>query len=273
MRSLAFIIVLAACGACPGHGYKPPTPMPSVDEVVARLEAGRSKAKTFRATTISDYWLGSKRLKGEVKMMGMPGAKVRFNAMDPMGNVLLDLACDGTNFVLVDHQNNCALTGPCNGDSIAQLIHVPLEPDDFFYLATGQTPVLPGATGKVTWDSQHGQEVIELTGTGGSQSILIDARDGHWDVVKSELRGADGTMVWSVENKGFDELTGDDTPATTLRVPGRSRFRAPGEHSDVIVDWNKRDLNATLPEQGFVLEPPAGLKVCGQAPVPAAATP
>src|SRR6185503_1517845 len=107
--------------------------------------------------TLSDYWLGDKRLKGEVRMMGTPDAKVRFNALSPAGgDVLLDLACDGTNFVLIDKQNNCALTGPCDASSIAQLIRVPLAPDDFFYLAIGQTPTLDGAKGKVTWDSKRG---------------------------------------------------------------------------------------------------------------------
>jgi hypothetical protein len=263
MRTLVPVLLLAACSACPGGGFQPPKALPSVDQVLAKLEAGRAKAHTFRATTISNYWLGSKRLKGEVKMMGMPGAKVRFNAMDPMSNVLLDLACDGSSFVLVDHQNNCVLTGPCNGDSIAQLLHVPLEPDDFFYLAVGQTPTLPGATGKVTWDSKHGHEVVELTGDAGSQTILIDARDGRWDVVQSELRGADGKVIWSVKNKDFADLTGDDSPPTTMRVPGTSWFQSPAEHSDVIVDWNERDLNAELPAPAFVLEPPTGLAQCG----------
>jgi hypothetical protein len=262
MRTLVWAVILAACSACPGRGYDAPKPMPTTAQVTARLAAGAAQAKTFRATTVSDYWLGTKRLKGEVKMMGMPGAKVRFNAMDPMGNVVLDLACDGVNFVLVDHQNNCTLSGPCNADSIARLLRVPLSPDDFFTIAVGQTPVLPGATGTVTWDSDKGREILELAVDGASQRIEIEARDGNRDVVKSELSGADGKMVWSVENKAFDELTGDDTPPTTMRVPGRSWFRSPGQHSDVIVDWNERDLNAELPEQAFILVPPAGLPAC-----------
>ena len=82
--------------------------------------------------------------------MGTPGAKVRFHALSPAGgNVMLDLACDGTSFVLVDGQRNCVRTGPCDETSIAQLLRVPLAPDEFFYLALGLTPVLEGATGHV----------------------------------------------------------------------------------------------------------------------------
>lgn len=274
MRSLLLLPLLVACTACPG-GAKYPTPsnLDTTEQAVAKLEAGRAKAKTYRAVTISDYWLKDSRMKGTVKMMGTPEAKARFVAYDPMDNVVLDLMCDGTNFTLVDHQNNCVLQGPCNADSIAQLMHVALEPNDFFYLAIGQTPVIAGATGKVTWDSTKGHEILELTGTGGSQTIVVDARDGRWDVVSSEMRGADGTMTWSVENKGFAELTSSDTPSFTLRVPGKSLFKSPGKNSDILIDWQERELNATLPEQGFTLVPPAGLATCGRQGTAPPATP
>lgn len=264
MRTLVPILLIAACSACPGGGFQPPKTMPNAEQVIAKLEAGRATAKSFRAETISDYWLGSERLKGEVRMMGTPGAKVRFHALSPAGgDILLDLACDGASFVYLDKQNNCALTGPCNGASIAQLMRVPLEPDDFVYLALGQTPVLPGATGTVTWDSKHGHELVELTAGGGSQSIVIDARDGRWDVIKSELRGSDGKMIWLVENKDFAEVTAEDS--TKMRVPGASRFRSPGEKSDVIVEWKTRVINGALPDAAFVLPSPEGLPTCGAA--------
>jgi hypothetical protein len=265
MRLVFLALVVTACTACPGGKYKPPPQMRTAQQIVADLAARGAKATTFRATTISDYWLQNQRLKGTVKMMGTPDSKVRFYAYDPMDNVILDLVCDGTDFLLVDRQNNCILTGPCNGDSIARLLRVPLEPADFFLLAVGLTPVVPGATGKVTWDSDHGYEVVELTGDGGqSQTITIDAREGKNDVVKSELRGADGKTVWTVDNKSFDELQTADATPFTVRVPGSSWFKSPGKNSDVIVDWNERDMNAALPEAAFKIEVPMGIATCGQ---------
>ena len=179
---------------------------------------------------------------------------------------MLDLVCDGVDFAYLDKQRNCALTGPCNGESIAQLLRVPLEPDEFFALAVGQTPVLSDATGTVTWDGKRGHEQVELRSAAGEQTIVLDARDGRYDVVRSERRGADGKLIWSVEHKEFDELVGDDTPPTTLRVPGKSRFRSPAKNSDVIVEWLERDLNAPLPAPAFKLFPTEGLAVCGPPP-------
>src|SRR5262245_6934099 len=144
MRSLILVSLVVGCTACPGGNFPQPKPLPDVVAVSNRIAAETANATSFRALTLSDYWLGKKRVKGEVKIMGTPGKKVRFNALSPMGgDVLLDLMCDGTNFVLVDYQNNCVLTGPCDKSSIAQLLHVPLEPDDFCTLAVGQTPIVP----------------------------------------------------------------------------------------------------------------------------------
>jgi hypothetical protein len=261
MRSLLLLPLLVACTACPGGTHKPPANLDTPEQALAKLDAARAKATTYRAETVSDYWLNDQRMKGTVKMMGTPDAKARFAAYDPMDNVVLDLACDGTNFTLVDHQKNCVLSGPCNADSIARLMRIALEPDDFFYLAIGQTPVIEGAKATLTWDSDKGHEVLVLTGPGGSQRIAIDARDGRYDVVASEMHGPDGALTWSVENKDFAELKSADG-AVTLRVPGISLFKSPGKNSDILIDWKRRDLNATLPEQAFTLVPPAGLPTC-----------
>ena len=265
MRLLVAILILAACG-CPGPKYPQPSGMGDSAAVIAKLGEARSRAKTFRAEAISDYWIGKDRIKGAVLMMATPEAKLRFNGLSPAGeDVLLDLACNGADYVYVNKQENCQLVGPCNGESIAQLLHVPLEPDDFFYLALGMTPVMEGATGKVTWDGKKGQEVLELKGTGGSQTVVIDARDGRFDVLKSELRDGDGKLVWSVEHKDYGDVQGQDNPATRLRLPGKSRFQSGREKSDAIVEWKKWAFNLGLPAQGFTLAPVDGLPTCGAA--------
>jgi hypothetical protein len=134
-------------------------------------------------------------------------------------------------------------------------LRVPLAPDDFFYLALGQTPLVDGATGPVTWDAGRGYLVAELTAPSGAQSIEIDARDGRFDVVRSELRDPAGNLVWAVDNKDFTVVDG-------LRVPGSNRFRASGQKSDAIVEYRERDVNVVLPAQAFVLPNITDLPVC-----------
>src|SRR5688572_30435701 len=91
----SFVLVLAGCGCNGGGSVKQPAVMRTAEQVTAEIAARTARAKTFKAETTSDYWLGNNRVKGTVKMMGAPGAKVRFNGLSPAGgDVLLDLMCN-----------------------------------------------------------------------------------------------------------------------------------------------------------------------------------
>ena len=258
--------VVMACAACPGGGhYKAPWDgtAPTAAQEAARLDTAGKAITSFKADSVMDYWLGKDRVKGDVKIMGKPGAFVRLNALNPAGDsVIADLACDGTSFVMVDFQNNCVLTGPCDRDSIAQFLHVPLDPDDFFHLATGTTPLAATGDGKVDWDAKTGHETITLGGD-PQQTIVVDARDGHADVLSSKLASG-GKDVWTIENKDFADAT--DAKGGKLRVPSKSRFQAAGQKSDLIVEWGDRTFGEELGPEKFQLAPPAGLPTCGQQP-------
>ncbi len=263
----ALVAVLPGCGCNGKHNVARPYPAPDVADVLAHLEATRTEATSFRAESVMDYWVGKQRVRGTVLVMGKVGARMRFNALNPTGgNVAADLACDGVDFAFIDYNDNCQLVGPCTGRSIAQLLRVNLEPDDFLLLAVGSTPVLPGAEGTLTWDSEHGYEVLELTSSesGYSQKIVIDGRRGRdrWAVVESLVRDGHGNVEWHLENKDFSLLTADD--GTVLVVPGKTRFRQPKDKADLIVDWKKREVNLPLSNDKWQLDIPIGLRSCGE---------
>ncbi len=264
---ISSIVVLAACPG--GKGYEPPwgaKEPTALQETQALLD--RQKAITsFKAESVMDYWLGKDRVKGEVLVMGKPGAYVRLNALSPAGgDVIADLACDGTNFVMVDKQNNCVLTGPCDESSIAQFLHVPLAPDDFFHLATGTTPVV-AVPEKLSWDASSGSETISLMSEAFGQTIVLDRRDGHMDLLSSHVKT--GGPEWTIENKDFKDTT--DAKGQAFRVPGKSRFQASGQKADLLVEWKNVSLNVDLDPSKFQVPVPNGLPVCGQQqPAPAA---
>jgi outer membrane lipoprotein-sorting protein len=270
---LGLIVGVLVCAGCPGgKGYEPPwgAKAPSAqDETQALLDA-QKQITSFKAESVMDYWLGKDRVKGTVKVMGKPGAFVRLNALSPAGDsVMADLACDGHDFVMVDFQNNCVLTGPCDETSIAQFLHVPLAPDDFFHMATGTTPVL-AAPQKVDWDASSGHETIALAGEGVAQDITLDRTDNHRDVLASHAKTGSGE--WTLENKGFTDVT--DEHQGRFRIPKKSRFQASGQKADLLVDWQEVVLNVDIPPDKFKLTPPDGLPTCGQQPAPSApATP
>ena len=226
-----------------------------------RMTKARDALTSFKTTSnaVMDYWLGNQRMKGEVLIMAKMGAYIRFAALSPAGgSTILDMACNGKDFVLVDHQNNCALTGPCDRATIARFFHVDLEPDDFVHLALGTPPVIPDATGTVTWDGDKGVDRVVLHGAQATQKIAIDDRAQRWDVTEAELDEG-GKQLWSVANGDFKDVGGH-------RLPGKQRFRTPAEQSDLLVEWGDREVNLDLPGQLFDLQVPPGLPTCGQQP-------
>jgi hypothetical protein len=256
LRTIA--IAVASCGP---KGPKQPTHTPTVPEVVDHLAKARAALSSFRGDSTMDYWLSGQRAKGEVLVMGTVGRKVRFAALSPAGgSTLAEMACDGANFVYVDYQNNCALTGPCDAKSVALFFGIELEPDDFLHLALGTPPVIGNATGAVSWDSNRGAWKVDLHGEGGTQKLSIDGRSDRFDVLDSELAGADGKTKWSVANTDYKQVKGSGE----WRVPGKSRFKSPAQSQDLLVEWSELETNAQLPPNAFELNAPAGLATCGQ---------
>jgi len=259
MRSaLAAALLLIACG--PAVKGARPYPDPSVADIVARLGKAHDEARSFRADSTMDFWIGKQRTKGEVLVMGKAGAFMRIAALSPAGgSTMAEMACDGANFIYVDYQKNCQVSGPCDRTSIAQFFRVELAPDDFLHLAVGTPPVIPDATGTVTWDAGRGLEQVELAGAGGArEKLAIDLRDGKLDVRSAEMTGVNGALEWSVTNSDFVAIG-------SHRVPGKSRFKAPGEQQDLEIDWGdaqNRAVNLELPPEKFQLAAPAGLPVC-----------
>lgn len=262
MRTLACALLISVLAGCP-HGDKArPYPEPKVEDLLARLTTTREQLSSFSAETVMDYWMNDERVKGTVLIMGGDGAKVRVNALSLAGNDLIaDLACDGASYTFIDKNKNCQLAGPCSRDTIAQLFRVALAPDDFVHLAVGATPVIAGAKGTVRWDRKAGREVLELTGDDGrTQTIVVDASGGRADVVSSEVKAADGTQEWRIDNSAFAKV--DDANRVSFRVPGKSRFRSPGEKADLLVEWKERVLNLPLTDDKFQLEVDPSIPFC-----------
>ena len=263
------LISVASCG--PKGGVKNPRPDLTVEAVVAELAKARGEMKSFRGESVMDYWVSGQRMKGDVLVMGQTGKMVRFAALSPAGgSTLVEMACDGTNFVYLNYQENCALTGPCDARSVAMFFGIEMEPDDFVHLALGTPTTLGGEPkGTVTWDGGRKVHKVEMASSEGTQKLSIDT--SVWDVHDVELVGSDGKQRWSATNTDFRKVTGSGE----RRVPGKTRFKSPAQNQDLLVDWgDEMEVNAELPAANFTIQVPAGLGTCGQqAPKQASAAP
>lgn len=256
----------AGCG-CTGRSIPRPYDEPPVASILEHLRAARERARSFQVESVMDYWVGKDRVKGTVLLMGQVGAQMRINALNPTGdNVAADLACDGSGFQFIDYNTNCQLTGPCNRASVARLLRVSLEPDDFLLLVMGTTPVISSAAAEVRWSADKGREIVTLTSADGqlTQRIELDGRDHTWDVLASVVRDSRGEVLWDLQNKDFHNVTAAD--GTVFRVPGKTRFTQPQDKADLLVRWVEHTLNPTLDAAKFQMSIPPGLRRCGDGP-------
>lgn len=268
-RSMLVVIALVlgtAYTGCSCTRHKPVPrsyPEPSTEEILVHLADVQRHARSFQAESVMDYWVGDQRVKGTVLLMGRKGARVRINALNPTGdNVAADLACDGIGFEYIDYNNNCQLAGLCTKRSIAELLRISLEPDDFLLMVMGTTPVIADAQGTVAWDERHGREIVELVAPDNrfTQTIVLDGRDRAWDVLSSEVRDVRGNVLWRLRSKGFEPLRAQD--GRTFRVPEKSQLEQPQDKADLLVQWKKRVFNLDIETAKFDMEIPPGLPSC-----------
>jgi hypothetical protein len=259
----ALVAISSTASSCGCNGkINPPANRPDVDSLIAKLRARNADARSFRAKSTMDYWVGGERVRGTVLVQGKRGASMRFNALNPGAeNVAVDLACFGGEFKYLNYNDNCKLVGACNRNSIAQLLRVGLEPDDFLLLAMGSAPVLAGDA-KQGWDYDKGLEVITISAPSGEQEIIkIDMKkDRPMTVVYAELKGIDGKTDWKLTNKDFQNVTTED--GISWRLPGKSRFEQPKSDADLIVDWKDRTMNLELEDPLFNFDLDMGIKDC-----------
>jgi hypothetical protein len=254
----AVLLAAACCG--PKGAVQQPKEQLTVPQIVDGLDKARAALTSFRGDSTMDYWVSGQRMKGEVLVMGKVGKFVRFAALSPAGgSTIVEMACDGTNFAYVNYQDNCALSGPCNAQSVAMFFRIELEPDEFLHLALGTPPTVANPTGNVTWDGGRGVWKVDLKGDDGAQKLSIDKNN---DVVDSEMVGPDGKTRWSVANTDFAKRDGSGD----RRVPGKTRFKSPAQNQDLLVEWNQFEANAQIPDSKFQLQIPQGLPTCGQQP-------
>ena len=257
----ALLFALLGCGG--SQKIPRPYPAPTAADVTAHLRGVQRAARSFFAISKMEYWRDGQRIKPTVYLMGEPGSRARFNALNPTGgDVAADLACNGADFAFVDYNKNCQLRGPCTRDAVARLLQVSLAPDDFLLLAVGSAPLI-GGRASLAWDPKRGAEVLTVVDTDGWREILVlDGRERRWDVLEASLTRPDGELEWTLTNKEFSPLRAAD--GTDFRVPGKTRFEQAQSGADLVVRWLERTLNEPLAPEKFEMEIPAGLPPCAE---------
>ncbi len=252
------LVALFSSG-CPPKMVARPYPAPAAEELLAHLRARAGRVHSVRADAKVDYLADhGDRVKVSMMLVAADPDRLRMDAESPFGGTVASLASDGKQFEFLDVRNNRFLSGEATPCNIARLIRIELQPADVVTALEGSAPLLAGddIKAEVSWDGRDGgRDVLTLHASSGQvETISLDAKDRHWDVMSAELHDGAGAVLWRLTHSDFHDNGSE-------RMPSRTTIEQPGRHADARIKYRSEELNVELPAAAFQLSPPAGVPV------------
>ncbi|MCS6914149.1 MAG: DUF4292 domain-containing protein [Myxococcota bacterium] len=257
----AFLLpLLALLPGCPGLPGVRPYPEPRAEELVRFLQTTAARLETLRGRAKADYHEGATRVRLTVSLLAARPDRLRLAAENTLAGPLLTLATAGHQFQLLDVRDNRFLTGQVAPCVLARVIRVELSAQEVVDLLLGGAALPEPVQGaELSWDgSGGGREVLTVTGPAGRQAVVqLDAIGRRWDLLQVEMRNGAGVPLWRVRHEGFRDHMLPASPP--LRLPDTTIVEDIVHRNDLRLRWKERELNPSLPENAFRLEPPLGV--------------
>ncbi len=287
-RTVALGVVLAAvapfafgCSKSP-----PPSQFPTAAVALQRMKDTYACARGAQGEGKIDYMSRKGRVRGNLMLMTLDPANVRFDVVSPFGVMLATLTSDGKEFAYFDMRNKQFLLGPPAPCNIARLTQIRMPADALVRLMRGEAPVLvhqPEAS-TIEW-SGAGYYVVTVPSTNEATQVLhleplpvdfnlpyaqqrvrvlqikVQQRDYVHYVADLEDHRATSTMPPRVDPTGLDPDIAPSGPACTVDMPRAIRFVMPNEGNDVVFRYEEAGLNPPLPEGVFQQPIPGGVEV------------
>ena len=257
--------ILGVVFGCGGAQHKRSYEPPALTTLINNLATKAEQVSSINTSSLMSYWQNGQRLKPTILVMAQKGSFIRVNALGITDDVEADLACNGTSFSYQDFRNNCSLRGICNKKAVSSLLKMNLSPDEFLLMAVGLTPLIDYNQSSLKWDGEHQHEIIKLNNSNSkiSQTIVLDGKSTHWDVLSSKIFDGEGTLEWSIENKDFKDTV--DENGVPTRAPDKTRFIQPSTDLKIEIRWQDRKINPTVAKDVFEMTPAPGIPSCQEA--------
>lgn len=228
-------------------------PAPTAQTLVASLQTPSAPVRTLRARAKVDQWTPKGRIKVKVYLLATRGGNLRFEAVSPFDTPLLTLTAAGGRFASIDHKNNLYYSGPAKPCNIARVFGLALAPGDVANALSGGVPLIAHREKRVHWDRCQGAERLVLSGEGGlTQQIWLERKEGQYVVRRSEVTDAGKKVVLTLSFERHRKHG-------SRYVPEVIKFVQPSRKSDVIIRYQKVELDVEIPDEAFGLPAPAGL--------------
>lgn len=253
---LASVIAVATLPGCPKN-IPPPEGM--IEEPSKLRSAVDARLDSFESArfkeVVLDYFGKRERMKVRQLILVEAPDKVRVQTRLPGSNEIVSLlVTDGDTFAMHRRDTNEYLTGEPTPDNINRILPVDLSARDVVRVMFGGAPwdrfdAEPGDP-QISWDRRTGRYVYSVaTAEGGT--LAMQVRPSDYAVASVTEFGPEGDEVYSYETDNWRRY-GDRL------LPTWRRFVWPARDLDFSVDVGKTEVDISLPNHLFRLEPPPG---------------
>lgn len=223
-RLLTSLVLLALVSGCAVAIPPPRTPVsPEARQAVALLITRWHAFSDLRG--LADIALtrdGQVQRFTGVLLAAAPGS-VRFEALSPFGQPLLVATVHERRFTAYDATTNEALVGPADAHTTAELLHLPLDPDDLVAVLAGlAVPPKDLRVAEIQPPDEHGPSLL-MIGAVHQQRAWMDLATGRVDHL--EITGGRAAARVTFRRDPAGGLTGLDVTAGDGLVTGSLRYR------------------------------------------------
>ena len=279
-----WLMALSLCAV--GCAHSPPhSQFPSASAALDRMKETYACATGVQGEGKLDHMNKAGRIRGDVLLMAVDPASVRFDVVSPFGVTLATLTSDGKRFTFFDMGNNAFLEGPPEPCNIARLTQVKIPPHALVLLMRGQAPLLVHEANAATIEwSGSGHYVIRIPGRHESRQeihlepsphdfalpfqqqrvrvryVAVTQRSYvHFEAFLSEHKDA-ATMKARFDELGIDPPIEPSGPACRAEVPRRIHMAVPYTTDDMRFRYEEVGLNPPLPGGVFTQPVPGGVR-------------
>jgi outer membrane lipoprotein-sorting protein len=244
LSSLLAVLVLAGCAIAPPTLRAPIEP--EAQRVVDRLTARWQEFRDLRALADVDVKKGSERHRVSGVILARAPVSVRFEALSPFGQPFLFFAVHEGRITAYNAASNEATVGPATAETAAEVLSLPVEPEDLVALLSGRVaPPKDLRVAELQAPDANGPSIV-LVGRYNRQRVWLDLETAVVRQVTITGGRTEATVVF--KRAGDGALTGFDVSAGNDYVTAAVRYRSRAE-------------NVGVEPERFALTPPKDAKI------------
>ncbi len=262
LRALALsLLVSVGLGAHCNSGTRAPEDAVEDPGQLVDLMTGRAEGvSSARYRVVSEYYGGDLRGANfrQVVLIRQP-ADIHVQILSPFDQTLQVLVSNDEALSLYDFEHETFYRGAPTPENLARLLPFYLSAADIVRVLVGGPPLDlmsdDRAAYALSWNEDDGLYRLVVPLATGDGTLELGVRHGDWAIASARRLTASGEQV-------FELRTGDFELQGGLEIPMRLRFLLDRpEEIDMSLDVERVEIDPTLPDSLFELQPPAGVEV------------